>query len=75
MRKFKPFKPKVGELTVVSHSRDATMYRIMGVEGFNVGVIDAGVTSPQVTQWYDRGIFLVPTADQLQQFTEVQSKT
>jgi len=64
------FKPEVGQLVVVSHELDATIYRVKSVDGFRVGVIDAGLdVTGQATQWHDRSIFKGPSIGQIKQHT------
>lgn len=63
------FKPQVGQLIVVSHALDATMYRVKAIEGFNVGVVDTGIEDIGATQWHDIGIFMSPSIGQIKQHT------
>lgn len=66
----KKFKPEVGQLVVVSHALDATLYRVKAIEGFRIGVIDAGLAvTGQATQWHDVTLFKQPSIGQIKQHT------
>ena len=56
--------PKIGELVVVNDLPDATLYRVVDLNGkFSVGLIDSTIekTVPnQATQWIDVGVVKYP---------------
>jgi hypothetical protein len=71
-RRFQGIEP--GQLVVVSHLPDATIYRVKAIKGFNVGVIDAGLAiENQAVSWHDRSIFLPLTVGQLARVSELKS--
>ena len=69
----KSFKPVVGQLAVVSHERDSSIYRIVSVDKFTVGVICATLESkgmnPRVNH-IDASMLKSPTIGQLCDFND-----
>jgi len=61
--------PKVGEIVVVNNLSDATMWRVVELQGrFGVGLIDSGIEDrvpKQKVQWMDKSYLLYPTKQQL----------
>lgn len=65
--------PAVGQLVVMNHSADATMFRVKDHGKFQVGVIDATIEDSrpnQAVQWVDTSLVLAPTVGQLSAFTQ-----
>ena len=72
----KSFKPTVGQLAVVSRERDSSIFRIVSVDGFSIGVIcatleDKGM-NPRVN-YVDSSLLKSPTIGQLRDFNELQN--
>lgn len=67
----KKFKPKIGDLVVVSHALDATVYRVKSVDGFVLGVVDTMPFEGRelATQYNDVTIFKPLSVGQLKRFT------
>jgi len=61
----------VGQLVVVNDLPDATLYRVVELDGkFNVGLIDSGIEKKypnQRVQWIDKSCLEAPTQKQLAQ--------
>ena len=59
----------LGELVVVNNLPDATLYRVVGLEGkFGVGLIDSTIEKKvpnQSTQWIDISCLRKPTKQQM----------
>lgn len=67
-------KVEAGQLVVVSHELDATVYRVMEVKRAVVWLIDATIedTHPnQTEQTFDISLLLPPSVGQLKQFNAV----
>jgi len=60
--------PKVGEIVVVNDLSDATMWRVVELQGkFGVGLIDSGIENcvpEQKVQWMDKSYLSYPTKKQ-----------
>ena len=60
--------PKIGELVVVNDLPDATMWRVVELQGkFGVGLIDSGIENKvpnQTVQWMDRCYVSYPNKKQ-----------
>ena len=64
------FKPEIGQLVVVSHALDATMWRVKAIEGFRIEVIDTGIEDMGgASQWQDVSLFKQPSIGQIKQHT------
>lgn len=60
---------RVHDLVVVSHKPDAAIYRVVEIDGFRIGVIDAELNIKQATQWNDVSIFTRPSNAQVSRIT------
>jgi hypothetical protein len=69
--------PKIGELVVVNDLSDATMWRVVELQGkFGVGLIDSGIEDrvpKQKVQWMDKCYLSYPTKKQ-QRYQEAVKK-
>lgn len=61
--------PKKYDTVCMNGNPDATVFRVVEVDGFNVGLIDATIEDKhpnQAVQWMDRGLMEPATRAQLQ---------
>jgi hypothetical protein len=59
--------PKVYDAVCMNGNPDAVVYRVVDVDGFNVGLIDATLDrNEQRVQWTDRSLMEPATRQQLQ---------
>lgn len=64
----KKFKPTLYGLAVVNHRPDATIWRVVAIDGLRMGVIDTALEDvcDQATQWHDVCLFKAPNNAQVQ---------
>jgi hypothetical protein len=60
--------PKIHSLVVFNHTLEATLFRIVKMDGYRIGVIDTTIEDShpnQAIQWVDRSMLLGPSIGQL----------